>query len=171
MLYLRVSKFNECQGALLEGLPWLLWASNSQALEPHERSQVSFPSRHQPQKICLHQNLFQGAFSSAEIAPPENAFFHVLPTMLVNRLPEFIGAKPCQHIPCHNWSLLAGMVLVPMQATCCCICPSSKSVCSCHWSCSCPFRGGTVSPGCSPEPGHTSDQPLTDTDPHSALTL
>ena len=61
--------------------------------------------------------------------------------------------------------------LVPTQATCCCHCPSSKSGCSCHWSCSCPIRAGTTPPGCSPEPGHTTDKPSADTDPHSPLTL
>ena len=61
--------------------------------------------------------------------------------------------------------------LVPTHATCCCHCPSSKSGCSCHWSCSCPIRAGTTPPGCSPEPGHTTDEPLADTDPHAPLTL
>ena len=55
--------------------------------------------------------------------------------------------------------------LVPTEATCCCHCPGSK------WDCSCLIRAGAAPPGCSPEPSHTTDKPLTNTDPHSPSTL
>ena len=51
---------------------------------------MSLHSGHQPQKIRLQKNLFERAFSAAEIALPENAFFPLPPTMLVNGLPEVI---------------------------------------------------------------------------------
>ena len=152
-------------------MPRLLLASNSQALQLWERSRVSLRFGHQPQKIHLHKNLFEGAFSSAEIAPPENAFF---PPAAYNASKKTARGYLSATLPIHSLPQLiprGSHGLVPTPATCYCHCPSSKWVCSSHWSCSYPFRAGMTPPGCSPEPGHTSDKHSTDTDPHSALTL
>ena len=101
-----------------------------------------------PQKM----HFFPPATCQASAWPARNYLSTNLPT---HSLPQLI--PPGRH------------GLVPTQATCCCHCPSSKSGCRCHWSC--PIRAGTTPPGCSREPGHTTDKTSADTDPHSPLTL
>ena len=117
-------------------------------------------------------NLFEGAFSDAENAPPEIAFFPPA-TYQASTWPArgYLNTNLPTHYSLPQLIPPGRHGLVPTHATCCCHCPSSKSGCSCHWSCSCPIRAGTTPPACSTEPGHTTDKPSADTDPHSPLTL
>ena len=53
-----------------------VWASHSQAFDFQRWSWVLLlPSTRQPEEMPLQENLFEGAFFDAEIAPLQNAFF------------------------------------------------------------------------------------------------